>query len=85
MEVEAENRHSPSSQSKNFDEKEFVRKSERGMRERQIGEMRTLATSWSGGGGGGRSGDCVRSSEGSGGAKPYFELGIQTVKAAHTC
>ena len=82
MEVEAENRHSPSRQSKNFDEKTFFRKSERGMRERQIGE---LATSWSGGGGGGRSGDWVRSSEGSGGAKPYFELGIQTVKAAHTC
>ena len=39
MEVEAENRHSPSRQSKNFDEKEFFRKSERGMRERQIGEM----------------------------------------------
>ena len=42
-----------------------------------------MPTSWSGGGGGGRSGDWVRSSKGSGGAKPYFELGIQTVKASH--
>ena len=43
-----------------------------------------MFTSWSGGGGGGRSGDWVRSSEGSGGAKPYFGLGIRTVKASPT-
>ena len=41
-----------------------------------------MGTSWSGGGGGGRSGDWVRSSEGSVGANPYFELGIRTVKAS---